>query len=147
MILPARNLIPSSSINLPTAAIMDRLPQEVFDLIIQNVDFPSLPSRRAHYATISRQWQCAIEQRLFASLTVWCHEMSMLEYILLDSRRRGYLDVLRYDIAGTFRNRKAELSFGIPQTTYCQLNYELKQLWNFLSLYWVGRPRRILTDP
>jgi hypothetical protein len=48
MILPARNLIPSSSINLPTAAIMDRLPQEVFDLIIQNVDFPSLPSRRAH---------------------------------------------------------------------------------------------------
>jgi hypothetical protein len=126
---------------------MDRLPQEVFDLIIQNVDLPSLPSRQAHYATISRQWQYAIEQRFFANLTVWCHEMSMLEYILLDTRRQGYLDVLRYGIAGTFRNRKAELSFGIAQTTYCQLNYELKQLWSFLDLYWVGRPQRSLTGP
>ncbi|KAK4149686.1 hypothetical protein C8A00DRAFT_18658 [Chaetomidium leptoderma] len=122
---------------------MDRLPQEVFDRIIRNLDLKSLPGRLAHYATISRQWQYAVERSLFLTLTIRTHEMPKLEEILTNDRRRGYLELLRYRIDQTTWGSR-RLTFPAPGQTEanrCEWDHELKRLWNLLRRYWVRHLR------
>ncbi|KAL2019059.1 hypothetical protein VTK56DRAFT_10163 [Thermocarpiscus australiensis] len=75
---------------------MNKLPQEIFDIIISDVRLYLLPAPLSRYATISRLWQYAVERYLFASLAVDPDDMQLLEGGLLDSRRRGYLKTLYF---------------------------------------------------
>lgn len=57
---------------------MNKLPQEVFDLIIHHVDLSTLPGRPSQYALISRQWQHVVERRVFRELLVWATDFKLL---------------------------------------------------------------------
>jgi hypothetical protein len=113
---------------------MNKLPQEVFDLIAENLDWASLPVLLAHYATLSRQWRYAVEQRLFRKLTVSARDMQTLESMLLDNRRQGYLRVLGYRIGPISSTDKGDFVASEPHS---RLIKELERLWKFLSRHWV----------
>jgi hypothetical protein len=117
---------------------MNKLPQEVFDLLFQQLELESLPARLSQYATISRQWQYAVEQRLFAKLSVYTDEMPMLESILRNSRQRGYLRSLKYKFKQECWDRPNMISrlrkSGLRNEWKRELNLmsELMRLWILL---------------
>ncbi|KAK4135246.1 hypothetical protein BT67DRAFT_377789 [Trichocladium antarcticum] len=119
---------------------MDRLPQETFDAIVQICDVGSLPAPLSRYATISRQWQYAVERRLFSRLDVDADNMPMLEYVLSSNRRRGYVDELWYKVLANRLPSQSTAYTGLSLSHACNLKMssELRQLWNLLSLYWTA---------
>ncbi|KAK4041127.1 hypothetical protein C8A01DRAFT_15093 [Parachaetomium inaequale] len=124
---------------------MNKLPQEVFDLIVQDLDFENLPVRLSQYATINRQWQYAVERRLFTKLWAYTNEMTMLESVLRNSRRRGYLRSLKYTMKEACWNRPntvSRLRRSSQRNAWkkeLNLMNELMHLWNLLSPGW-NRP-------
>lgn len=78
----------------PPCFSLNKLPQEIFDMVISNVydwDYMRRVCRLSRYACLSRKWQYAMERKTLQSLIVDGPELGVMEQVLSSPRRASYV--------------------------------------------------------
>ncbi|KAI0882405.1 uncharacterized protein GGS22DRAFT_169308 [Annulohypoxylon maeteangense] len=128
---------------------MDRLPPEIYDLIVSFIErrqgeenrgavaHRDLPLNYPTIATISRRFQAAIERRTFRvlDLTTYTSELDEFERILTPERR-DYLKTLRVTIHVPFNIRTPPIEYekdNIRRVNSMVITRSMRQLFNIIA--------------